>query len=58
MDLIWFLPIELALIAGGVIAALIVGPDRALRRREQAQELAEIDAWLETIRATSPMREH
>jgi hypothetical protein len=58
MDLIWFPIIELTIIAGGVIAVLIVGPDRALRRREQAQELAEIDAWLETIRATSPMREH
>lgn len=47
---------ELAIIVGGVVAVLIVGPERyqgrhRLERRLGDTEMAELEEWLEQIRS-------
>jgi cytochrome c553 len=48
---------------GGILATLLVGPERGvvgrhrLNRRLHDEEMAEIEAWLDAVRASKPMRQ-
>ena len=57
MSPLWLVPAELLLILGGIVAALIVGPDRALRKVQRQQEMIRVDEFLDAIRASRPMRQ-
>jgi hypothetical protein len=49
---LWLLAIELPIIVGGAVLAGWVAIDHQGRAAARHQELADIDAWLNLIRAT------
>ena len=63
MSPLWLVPAELVIIGGGILAALIVGPDRSRgrhrlnRRTLREAELVAVDEFLGAIRASTPMRQ-
>jgi hypothetical protein len=63
MSPLWLAPIECVIIAGGIVAVLLLnrtpqvpGRHRMDRKTMHAQELARVDEWLTAIRATSVPR--
>ena len=52
MITVWLLTLELPIIAAGTITGWWFAVDRYARAQDRAQELADIDAWLQQIRSS------